>query len=361
MNDSVFITPWTNCGSGFENINDLEYELFRPNKLKWESDENGESGQFLPKYYRTGIAAVRDEYVVGIQRDRIALLHPAAQDCYLSAKGTETTGASNVNVKGSEPQSQASFSRSRKPRGFDETEKLMALTTHWKTTYDSTSLNLTNKWDLLPEGEFTLPNANEQFKEHVELYFLSREMFIKGSWLSSVSIRLVELLNAEEIRISFATEYNQQSKAFTLANITSIQSSSIIRYERNADNRGNETTTVIEPTVPPTLRTGQKIPSRKYMYKSSTGRIQIETPGIHFDEQQVELFESLQNHLGLIHPPPVIGEKAYFLPPSTFHVSDRKVEPISLPLQGNPNAKSRDELKDRVDGRLLVNTYRKID
>ena len=80
------------------------------------------------------------------------------------------------------------FHKKLKPTINTPQEKMISLEMQWKR--DINKLFLTNQWDQLPEAE---AYSNKHLMvEHLEMYFLSREMFIKSAWLSSVTIRLVQ-------------------------------------------------------------------------------------------------------------------------------------------------------------------------
>ena len=85
---------------------------------------------------------------------------------------------------GMEQQTYAEYYKEKRPRGFSKESRMIKLERKWQKKYRSCHLMLSNQYDKLPE----LQSYEHKilFKEHVEVYFLSREMFIKSAWLPSV-------------------------------------------------------------------------------------------------------------------------------------------------------------------------------
>lgn len=359
-NNRVFFTPWENCGKGFEYLENTKLDVIVKIKDLYGIQETYEKGRKKPKleiakptanYIRWDEStkqfepclersALPDEYVVGFQ-DELPLLHPAASNCYLSAHTTNKPGTMpNESTRKGPDDPVKTYDgtfKDNKPRGYDTNGYILSLDTTWSK---SETLHLTNIYQQLPAGEYSA--SKELFKEHVEVYFLTREMFIKGSWLPSVSVRLVQLLNAEETRIAFVTEYNRRMTWSEISpssmNDHRVLTTTSFLYEK--DNKGDiDVTEIIKPVDPPKNGIVKPI---KDVYKCTLGCIKVtarehqpKSVRCSFDDFMVSLTEvygRLQDNLGVIHPPPIIGEMAYFLPPSTFYVSDRKTETISPPV-----------------------------
>ena len=77
----------------------------------------------------------------------------------------------------------AEYYKHKRPRGFSKDDRMIKLERKWQKKHRFCHLMLSNRYLDLPE----LQSYQDKilFKEHVEVYFLSREMFIKAAWLPS--------------------------------------------------------------------------------------------------------------------------------------------------------------------------------
>jgi hypothetical protein len=90
-----------------------------------------------------------------------------------------------------------------------------------------------------------------------------------------------------------------------------------------------------------------------YSYTGSSGRISVEFPcNSKNSGDSIENYDLLRNNLGLIHPPPIFGERAYFLPPSTLQIIDRKLSPIPPSNDGEENKEVKENLFNEVRNQL---------
>ena len=75
------------------------------------------------------------------------------------------------------------------------------------------------------------------------------------------------------------------------------------------------------------------------------------------DSEDFERYQLYSNSLGMVHPPPFIGEKSYFLPPSTYYCSDRKIDPIKPPIRIDDTQKDSDI---KIQREQQENVYKEI-